>query len=176
MRQPVPALPVSAGQREVLESVARSQSAAHREVVRARALLMAADGRANTAIARALSVSPGSVSGWRAGSPRTGWSVRAGPRGPGSEEDDPAGQDRRDRGSDTELPSRRAKPIGAAGPWPRLPGCRNRLCSRLVGAGPQTAPGRDVQAVQRSELRGEAGRCRRALSESAGEGHRLVRR
>ena len=66
MRQPVPALPVSAGQREVLESVARSQSAPHREVVRARALLMAADGRANTAIARALSVSPGSVSGWRA--------------------------------------------------------------------------------------------------------------
>ena len=66
MRRPVPALVVSAGQREVLESVARSQSAPHREVVRARALLMAADGLANTAIARALSVSPASVSGWRA--------------------------------------------------------------------------------------------------------------
>jgi DNA-binding transcriptional ArsR family regulator len=66
MRRPVPALLVPPGQREVLESVARSQSAAHREVVRARALLMAADGQANTAIARALSVSPASVSGWRA--------------------------------------------------------------------------------------------------------------
>src|SRR4029079_17597203 len=66
MRQPVPALLVSPGQREVLESVARSSSAPHREVVRARALLMAADGLANTAIARALSVSPASVSGWRA--------------------------------------------------------------------------------------------------------------
>src|SRR6478736_1038149 len=66
MRRPVPALLVSAGQREVLESVARSPSAPHREVVRARALLMAADGLANTAIARALSVSPASVSGWRA--------------------------------------------------------------------------------------------------------------
>src|SRR4051812_47775842 len=66
MRQPVPALSVSTGQREVLESVARSQSAPHREVVRARALLMAADGRANTAIAESLSVSPGSVSSWRA--------------------------------------------------------------------------------------------------------------
>src|SRR5262245_18087711 len=66
MRQPVPALLVSPGQREVLESVARSSSATHREVVRARALLMAADGLANTAIARALSVSPASVSGWRA--------------------------------------------------------------------------------------------------------------
>ena len=65
MRQPVPALLVSPGQREVLESVARSSSAPHREVVRARALMMAADGLANTAIARALSVSPASVSGWR---------------------------------------------------------------------------------------------------------------
>src|SRR6476659_530392 len=60
MRQPVPALLVSPGQREVLESLAP-----HREVVRARALMMAADGLANTAIARALSVSPASVSGWR---------------------------------------------------------------------------------------------------------------
>src|SRR6187431_2058170 len=66
MRRPVPALLVSPGQREVLESVARSPSAPHREVVRARALLMAADGLANTAIARAVSVSPASVSGWRA--------------------------------------------------------------------------------------------------------------
>src|SRR6187397_1331044 len=65
MRRPVPALLVSPGQREILESVARSPSAPHREVVRARALLMAADGLANTAIARALSVSPASVSGWR---------------------------------------------------------------------------------------------------------------
>ena len=66
MRRPVPALLVSPGQREVLESVSRSPSAPHREVVRARALLMAADGLANTAIARAVSVSPASVSGWRA--------------------------------------------------------------------------------------------------------------
>src|SRR4029079_828845 len=66
VRRPVPALLVSPGQREVLESVARSPSAPHREVVRARAFLMAADGLANTAIARAVSVSPASVGGWRA--------------------------------------------------------------------------------------------------------------
>jgi transposase len=66
MRQPVAVLEMSAGQREVLESLARSQSDAHREVVRAKALLMAADGLANTAIARALSVSPASVCAWRA--------------------------------------------------------------------------------------------------------------
>src|SRR3954452_10827441 len=65
MRPPVPALLMSPNQREVLESVARSSSAPHREVVRARALLMAADGLANMAIAAALSVSPASVSGWR---------------------------------------------------------------------------------------------------------------
>ncbi|MFD9667860.1 transposase, partial [Rhodococcus sp. NPDC059968] len=66
MRNPVPALEISDGQRVVLESLARSQSGAHREVVRAKALLMAAEGMANTAIAQALSVSPGSVANWRA--------------------------------------------------------------------------------------------------------------
>src|SRR3954466_7835226 len=60
-----PLVPRSAGQREVLESLARSQSGAHREVVGAKALLMAADGMANTAIATALSVSPASVKSWR---------------------------------------------------------------------------------------------------------------
>ena len=66
MRKPVAALEISVGQRELLESVARSQSGAHREVIRAKALLMAADGVANTAIAQALSVSPASVANWRA--------------------------------------------------------------------------------------------------------------
>ena len=65
MRQPVPALEISTAQREVLEALARSQTAAHREVVRAKALLMAADGMANTAIAASLSVSPASVKSWR---------------------------------------------------------------------------------------------------------------
>ncbi|MFD7009972.1 IS630 family transposase, partial [Rhodococcus jostii] len=66
MRNPVPALEISDGQRVVRESLARSQSGAHREVVRAKALLMASEGMANTAIAQALSVSPGSVANWRA--------------------------------------------------------------------------------------------------------------
>ena len=66
VRNPVPALKVTATQRKQLESLAGSQTAPHREVVRARALLMAADGRANTAIAAELSVAPGSVANWRA--------------------------------------------------------------------------------------------------------------
>jgi hypothetical protein len=65
MRQPVPALEMSTAQRDVLESLARSQSGVHREVVRAKALLMAADGVANTVIAASLSVSPASVKSWR---------------------------------------------------------------------------------------------------------------
>ena len=43
----------------MLESLARSQSGAHREVVRAKALLMAADGVADTAIARVVVSVPG---------------------------------------------------------------------------------------------------------------------
>lgn len=65
MSKPVPALAMTDGQREVLESLARSQSAAHREVVRAKALLMAADGAANATIAAAVSVSPATVANWR---------------------------------------------------------------------------------------------------------------
>lgn len=65
MSKPVPALLVTDGQREVLESLARSQSGAHREVVRAKALLMAADGAANATIAATLSVSRTTVANWR---------------------------------------------------------------------------------------------------------------
>jgi len=54
------------GQRAVLEKLSRSATAAHREVVRAKALLAAADGVANTAIAARLGVSPASVVAWRA--------------------------------------------------------------------------------------------------------------
>jgi transposase len=53
------------GQREVLLAVSKSLTAPHREVVRAKALLLAADGVANTAIAARLGVSPSSVVTWR---------------------------------------------------------------------------------------------------------------
>jgi transposase len=58
-------LPMSAGQREVLEKVARSQTAAHREVRRAKVLLDAADGLANSVIATRHDVTPVSVRAWR---------------------------------------------------------------------------------------------------------------
>ncbi len=46
-------------------ALSKSLSAPHREVVRAKALLLAADGVANTVIAALLGVSPSSVSAWR---------------------------------------------------------------------------------------------------------------
>jgi transposase len=56
---------MSDGQRASLEVVARAQSAPHRQVQRARALLMAADGVANTRIAEEVGVTPVTVRAWR---------------------------------------------------------------------------------------------------------------
>jgi transposase len=56
---------VSAAQREVLERVARSTSAAHREVVRARVLLDAADGVGNKTVAARHGVTAVTVRAWR---------------------------------------------------------------------------------------------------------------
>jgi transposase len=53
------------GQREILETLAKSRTAPHREVTRAKALLLAGQGVANTAIAARLSVSPSTVVAWR---------------------------------------------------------------------------------------------------------------
>jgi transposase len=65
MNHAAPALELAAGQREILEAVARSVTAPHRDVLRARALLLAADGVANTATARQAGVSAMTVRAWR---------------------------------------------------------------------------------------------------------------
>jgi transposase len=59
-------MPLAAGQREVLEKLSRARNARHHDVQRARALLRAADGVANTKIGAELGVSPTSVGNWRA--------------------------------------------------------------------------------------------------------------
>jgi transposase len=56
---------MSSGQRSLLESLSRSQTARHRQVRRARALLMAADGMANEHIAAEVNASPTTVRAWR---------------------------------------------------------------------------------------------------------------
>ena len=58
-------LVMSSGQREVLTVLARSSTAAHREVKRAKVLLMAADGVANSKIAATVGVTPMTVRSWR---------------------------------------------------------------------------------------------------------------
>ena len=58
-------LRVSGAQREVLDKVARSATAAHREVIRARVLLDAADGMANVTIAQRHEVTAVTVRSWR---------------------------------------------------------------------------------------------------------------
>jgi transposase len=58
-------LVMSAGQRAALTVLARSSTAAHREVKRATVLLMAADGVANSKIAVAVGVTPVTVRAWR---------------------------------------------------------------------------------------------------------------
>ncbi|WP_460829485.1 IS630 family transposase [Nocardioides hungaricus] len=66
MTSAAPALRVSPVQREVLERVARSGTAAHREVVRARVLLDAADGMGNKTVAARHGVTAVTVRAWRA--------------------------------------------------------------------------------------------------------------
>jgi transposase len=59
------AMPLTDGQRGVLERLAVSRTAAHREVQRAQALLLAADGEPNTWIAEQVGVSVVTVREWR---------------------------------------------------------------------------------------------------------------
>ena len=65
MRSPTPPLPVTDEQRSVLEKLIRSHTAPHRDVQRARVLLMASDGFANTRIASEVGVAPMTVRAWR---------------------------------------------------------------------------------------------------------------
>ena len=58
-------LVMSPGQRESLAALARSSSAAHREVQRAKVMLMAAEGVANSTIAASVGVTPVTVRAWR---------------------------------------------------------------------------------------------------------------
>jgi transposase len=66
MSRAAEALDVSEGQREVLDTLARSQTLPFRVVARARVLLLAADGVSNVEIAEVAGVSRPTVLAWRA--------------------------------------------------------------------------------------------------------------
>ncbi|MGH9062986.1 MAG: IS630 family transposase [Acidimicrobiales bacterium] len=65
MNHAAAALDLAEGQRLILETLAKSKTAPHRDVVRAEALLLAADGMANTGIASQVGVSTMTVRAWR---------------------------------------------------------------------------------------------------------------
>jgi transposase len=65
MRPPTPPLVISDEQREVLEKLSGSRTAAHRDVQRASVLLMAGEGMASTRIAAQLGLSATTVAAWR---------------------------------------------------------------------------------------------------------------
>ncbi len=65
MNHAAAALALTEGQRRALEIIAKSATAPHRDVVRARALLLAADGVANTRITEQAGVSVMTVRAWR---------------------------------------------------------------------------------------------------------------
>jgi len=58
-------MPLTDSQLEILETLSRSRAAPHREVQRARALLLAGQGMANSVIAEQVGVSPSTVRAWR---------------------------------------------------------------------------------------------------------------
>jgi transposase len=66
MNKAAPPLVLSAGQRESLTMLARSATSAHRQVQRAKVLLMAGQGVANSQIAASVGVTRVTVRSWRA--------------------------------------------------------------------------------------------------------------
>ncbi|MGI8874742.1 MAG: helix-turn-helix domain-containing protein, partial [Egibacteraceae bacterium] len=58
-------MPLTDSQQAILTALSHSQTAPHREVQQAQALLLAAQGIANTTIAEQVGVSPSTVGAWR---------------------------------------------------------------------------------------------------------------
>lgn len=85
---PTPPLPIINGQRAVFDRLARSHTAAHREVQRV--LLLTAAGEASTRIAEQVGVSATTVMAWRERCEQEGLKglggVRPGPRAQGADQ------------------------------------------------------------------------------------------
>src|SRR5664280_1732816 len=171
MHPPTPPLRLSDSHREVLEALAKSGGSTHREVQRARALLLAGDGQPNTHIAATVGVSPSTVKAWRRRFSQDGLKAFGAVR-PG-------------RGRKPSIPAEKVAAIVAATLHEKPPGethwsCRSMAKAQGLGHGATdlvrtqypAAQGEDVQAVKRQAFRGEARRCRWLVFESAGEGDR----
>jgi len=113
-------MPLADGQREVLQKLARSRAAEHRDVQRARALLLAADGVANTRVGVEVGASATSVSQWRA---------RFGEEGLGL-----FGPIRRGRGRKPSIPAEKVEAIVHATLHEKPPGETHWSCRTMAAA------------------------------------------
>src|SRR5512135_2685590 len=170
MSRAADAMPISPGQREALEVLARSGTAPFREVRRAQALLMAADGLPNVQIAAAVGVTAVTVRAWRTRFAEEGLAKFAQVReGRGAQAVDSRGDRGRDRAGDVARDAAGGDALvhphdggpGRSQPGHRAPG--------LAGPRAATASGGDVQAVERSAVRGETRRRGRPVPEPAGQ-------
>ena len=171
---PAAALVVSEGQRDALE-VSRSQTASHRQVQRARALLLAADGVANTRIAEQVGVWPATVRSWRARFAAEGLAK--------------LGKVRAGRGRKSSIPQDKIDEIVHLTLHSTPEGQTHWSCRTMaergrgvVGDGAadvgraraETASGRRRSSCPTTPVRGEVDRRGRPVPESAGEGDRAV--
>src|SRR5215217_7842638 len=157
--------------RAAVEALARSSSASHRKVVQAKALLALADGASVRSTARAIGSHPDTVTRWRDRFVAEGV--------------DGIGMIAPGRGRKPEIPPQVVEAIvhdtlhtvpddGSVCWTTRAMAARHGVgkdtVADLAGTEVAAVAGRHVQAVERSALRGQAGRCRRALCGSAGTG------
>ena len=139
---------------------------------------MAADGAANATIAAAVSVSPATVANWRTRFAEDGLvSFGASPGGGARRQAlDPRRHAGEDRDAHRGIPAAGRDALEHKDNGRGAGDSKSAPSSGMAGVGPQTAPSRHVQGVQRPEVRGETRRCRGSVSEPAGERDRAVRR
>ena len=163
------ALKVSRAERRELERMSRSSVLPHRTVVQAGALLLAADGVANEAIAREFATTPDTVRRWRARFEADGIAA-VGSIAPGRGRKPIIDQDTIDAIVSDTL---HTVPEDGSTAW------STRTLGERYGVGKDTVAriwrarnlrpvaGRDLQALEGPGLRGQARRCRRFVSEPA---------
>src|SRR5664280_2136288 len=148
-------LVMSAGQREALAILSRSSTAPHREVKRAKVLLLAADGVANSKIAATVGVTPVTVRSWRGRFASEGLSKFGQVRGGGGRKPGISA----DKVEEIVRLTQHEKPSGQTH-WSCRSGQSGRGLSGhrsadLVRARPQTTPGHGVQGLERPTVPGE---------------------
>ena len=120
MNHAAPALVLTEGQRNILEALAKTKTAPHRDVLRARVLLVAGQGLANTRIATELGVSTVTVRAWRERFQEEGLTK--------------FGKVRKGRGRKPSIPTEKVEAIVQATLHERPPGATHWSCRSMARA------------------------------------------